>query len=89
MPGSLPERRDRADHAQETVDRLALRQALQALPVRQRAVLIMRYFEDRSEAEIAEVLSCRPGTVKSHASRALARLRESLPEINPSEGEVR
>jgi RNA polymerase sigma factor (sigma-70 family) len=46
------------------------------LPYRQRAVLVLRYFEDLSESEIAEVLECRPGTVKSLAARALARLRE-------------
>lgn len=49
-----------------------------ALPVRQRSVLVLRYYEDLSEAEIARVLGCRPGTVKSLASRALARLRQEL-----------
>jgi len=48
------------------------------LPSRQRAVLVLRYFEGLSELEIAEVLSCRPGTVKSLAARALSRLREEL-----------
>ena len=48
------------------------------LPSRQRAVLALRYFEGLSELEIAEVLSCRPGTVKSLAARALSRLREEL-----------
>jgi RNA polymerase sigma factor (sigma-70 family) len=49
------------------------------LPYRQRAVLVLRYFEDLSETEIADTLRCRPGTVKSLASRALARLREENP----------
>ena len=48
------------------------------LPDRQRAVLVLRYFEGLSEAEIADTLSCRPGTVKSLASRALDRLRKEL-----------
>jgi RNA polymerase sigma factor (sigma-70 family) len=48
------------------------------LPDRQRAVIVLRYLEGLTEAEIAETLSCRPGTVKSLASRALARLREEL-----------
>jgi RNA polymerase sigma factor (sigma-70 family) len=49
-----------------------------ALPFRQRAVLVLRYYEDLSEAEIARVLGCRPGTVKSLAARALQHLREEL-----------
>ena len=49
-----------------------------ALPVRQRTVLVLRYYEDLSEAEIARVMSCRPGTVKSLAARALAALRKDL-----------
>ncbi|GAA3535072.1 SigE family RNA polymerase sigma factor [Nocardioides daeguensis] len=52
--------------------------ALQQLPPRQRAVLVLRYYEDCSEKEIAEVLGCRPGTVKSQASRGMASLRRLL-----------
>ena len=48
------------------------------LPVRQRAVIVLRYFEGLSEREIAQVLRCRPGTVKSLASRALTQLRKEL-----------
>ncbi|MFI5485690.1 SigE family RNA polymerase sigma factor [Micromonospora echinaurantiaca] len=56
--------------------RQALTQALALLPPRQRAVLVLRYWEQCSEAETAEVLGCSVGTVKSSASRGLARLRE-------------
>jgi RNA polymerase sigma-70 factor (sigma-E family) len=53
-------------------------QAVQALPPRQRAVVVLRYYEDLTEQEIADVLGCRPGTVKSQASAALASLRGRL-----------
>lgn len=56
-------------------ERNALMAALAELPARQRAVVVMRYWEDLSEAEVADVLGCAPGTVKSQASKALAKLR--------------
>ena len=52
--------------------------AVSALPARQRAVLVLRYYEDLSEQQIADALGCRPGTVKSQASAALATLRARL-----------
>jgi len=51
---------------------------LQALPERQRAALILRFYEDLSEQRIADVLGCRPGTVKSLLSRGLERLRGGM-----------
>jgi len=54
--------------------------AIAALPFRQRAVIVLRYHADLSEAEIAETLGCRPGTVKSLASRALTRLAKEIPK---------
>lgn len=52
--------------------------AVLTLPPRQRAVLVLRYYEDLSEQQIADALDCRPGTVKSQASAALAALRTRL-----------
>lgn len=48
------------------------------LPPRQRAVLVLRYYEDLSEQQIADAMGCRPGTVKSQAAAALASLRSRL-----------
>jgi RNA polymerase sigma-70 factor (sigma-E family) len=76
----LPERASR-DAAIEERDELWA--ALRKLPVRTRAVLVLRYWEDRSEQETAEILGVSAGTVKSTASRGLARLRE-LVEPRPS-----
>jgi RNA polymerase sigma-70 factor (sigma-E family) len=56
-------------------DRAGLMAALGRLPARQRAVVVLRYFEDLSELETARLLNCSPGNVKSQASRALSKLR--------------
>jgi RNA polymerase sigma-70 factor (sigma-E family) len=56
----------------------ALADAVAALPYRQRAVLVLRYYEGLRESEIAAAIGCRPGTVKSLTSRALAALRKEV-----------
>jgi RNA polymerase sigma-70 factor (sigma-E family) len=64
-----------ADDFAAVDERLGLWAALGRLPVRQRAVVVLRYVEDLPEGEVAVLLGCSVGTVKSQASRALARLR--------------
>jgi RNA polymerase sigma-70 factor (sigma-E family) len=82
LPGQLPESRGGgSDHAGAAVQRLALRQALLELPVRQRTAVVLRFLEDRSEAETAEIMNCSVGTIKSHTSRGLARLRQLVPGV--------
>jgi RNA polymerase sigma-70 factor (sigma-E family) len=66
---------DTPDHATAHADREALRAELARLPRQQRAVLVLRYYEGLSDAEIADVLGCSPGTVRGYAARALATLR--------------
>jgi RNA polymerase sigma-70 factor (sigma-E family) len=71
-PGAQP------DHADGVADREAVRRALAALPGRQREVVVLRFFDDLSVADTAAAMSTSEGTVKSHTSRALTRLRELL-----------
>ena len=59
----------------DSADRIALLEDLRRLSPRQRAVLVLRYFDDLTEADTAEALGISVGTVKSHARDALARLR--------------
>jgi RNA polymerase sigma factor (sigma-70 family) len=54
------------------------RDLLLGLPVRQRAAVVLRYFCDLGDADIAELLSCRPATVRSLVHRGLANLREVM-----------
>ena len=65
--------------ASVTAEASELFDVLLRLPYRHRAVLVLRYYADWSEAEIAQALGCRPGTVKSLAARGLARLEREVP----------
>lgn len=62
----------------DLTDRPALMSALAALPPRQRAVIVLRYYDDLSVAATADALGCSPGTVKSQTFAALATLRRIL-----------
>lgn len=67
-----------ADMSDGVVDRAELLQALQSLPARQRATVVLRFLEGLSERETAEALGCSEGTVKSQTSRALIKLKSVL-----------
>jgi RNA polymerase sigma-70 factor (sigma-E family) len=73
----VPERPVR-DPAELVSDRQALFAAMRQLTPRTRAVIVLRYWADLPEAEVADLLGCSVGTVKSRASRGLARVREAL-----------
>jgi RNA polymerase sigma-70 factor (sigma-E family) len=74
----------RVDESAAVAERLDLERALATLTPKQRAVVVLRYFEDRTEADTAEVLGVSVGTVKSQTHAALARLRERIPGLTPS-----
>ncbi|MFJ3846585.1 SigE family RNA polymerase sigma factor [Streptomyces albidoflavus] len=83
----LPKRAQEGGAAR-TEERSLLLEALGTLPPRQRAVVVLRYWEDLSEQQAAEVLGCSPGNVKSQASRGLRKLRDhpALAEFQPRPG---
>ncbi|WP_214319918.1 SigE family RNA polymerase sigma factor [Nonomuraea sediminis] len=74
-PPDLPER------GQDVELKLALRDALARLTPKQRAVIVLRYYEDRTERETADLLGCSVGTVKSQTNYALSKLRALAPEL--------
>ncbi|MBP2404117.1 SigE family RNA polymerase sigma factor [Streptomyces syringium] len=79
----LPEREaaPQADPAEQQVLRDAMWRAVRRLPERQRAMVVLRYYEDLTEVQTAELLGVSVGTVKSAVSRALGKLRED-PELS-------
>jgi RNA polymerase sigma-70 factor (sigma-E family) len=72
----MPDSPAPGDVAAEVAVRVTVRAALDSLTSRQRAVLVLRVFDDLSEPQVARVLNCATGTVKSTMARALAKLRE-------------
>ncbi|QEU95768.1 SigE family RNA polymerase sigma factor [Streptomyces kanamyceticus] len=76
-----PEGHGVADGTSAADLRITVSQALARLTPRQRTVLVLRYFEDLSETEVAAALGCSVGTVRSTTHRSLARLRILAPEL--------
>ena len=73
-------------HADKVAQSAWLWEALQELPVRQRAAIVLRYYEDLTEAQTADAMGCAVGTVKSQVSAGLSKLRERLgddPDLRP------
>jgi RNA polymerase sigma factor (sigma-70 family) len=83
----VPERPAR-DEVVMVEARLALRGALLALPPGKRVVLVLRYLEDLPEAQVADILGCSVGTVRSQTHKAIAQLRSVLPSPGQASTEV-
>jgi len=81
LPWASPPDAAGADEARTATDRLTLKGALARLTPRQRAVLVLRFYEDLTESQAAEALGISTNTVKSHSRIALQRLRELAPEV--------
>lgn len=80
-PAEPSDDRSTPDAAGPADDRVTLEAALRRLTPRQRAVLVLRFYEDRTEAQTADLLGCSVSTVKSQTRHALARLRALTPEL--------
>ncbi|WP_183099066.1 SigE family RNA polymerase sigma factor [Nocardioides pelophilus] len=80
LPSASPPDRPCGDETSMTADRLTLQGALTRLTARQRAVLVLRFYEDLTEVQAAAALGISPNTVKSQTRVALQRLRELVPD---------
>lgn len=83
----LPETADQRDATAQTDLRLSLVAALQHLTAGQRAVVVLRFYHDLPDDEIAGTLGISPGVVRTHSHRALAKLRKLCPELSVAQGD--
>lgn len=82
LSGDIPEPTERnTDDTESITLRMTVERALRSLSPKQRAVVVLRYFDDHTEAETAELLGVSVGTVKTQTGRALERLRKLVPEL--------
>lgn len=81
----LPDRPHAGDETAAVDERTRLEAALARLPARQRAAVVLRYYQDLPERQVAEVLGCPVGTARSLTARGVARLRQLLTEVVVSE----
>ncbi|HZE40640.1 MAG TPA: SigE family RNA polymerase sigma factor [Stackebrandtia sp.] len=84
---SEPPEEAQADHAEATTTRLAMLEALSRLPARQRLAVVLRFWEDLSVEQTAEIMKCSQGTVKSQTARGLQTLRGLLGKPIPTQVE--
>jgi RNA polymerase sigma-70 factor (sigma-E family) len=81
-PAPMPDAASAEYGAMRALERAEVLHALGRLPHRQREVLVLRYYSDLSEAQIAETMGISQGAVKSHASRGIAALRDNLESVS-------
>lgn len=72
---------EHATREPDVIEHEAMRKALLGLPERQRAAIVLRFYEDLPEAEVAEILRCRPGTVRSLVTRGVQAMRPSFERV--------
>lgn len=84
--GQLPEPPSVGDVSAAVAERSRLEAALSRLPPGQRAAVVLRYYQDLPEAQVAEALGCPLGTARSHAARGVARLRRILSDAGEPVG---
>ncbi|WP_194897484.1 SigE family RNA polymerase sigma factor [Catenulispora pinisilvae] len=82
----VPEVEAAGDLSASVAERTKLEAALAQLPPRQRAAVVLRYYQDMSESQVAEMLGAPIGTVRSHTRRGVERLRQIFADVNETAG---